>query len=87
MERTKAYYDLISADYSELTDDERKRKLFCEALPESVVAALTVRAEKIRDEVLRLEKERDEIIDFLNGFCWMDFCPPFEYIDKDGDAE
>ena len=84
---SKDYYDLVSTDYKELTDEERRRKLFCESLPESVVAALAVRAEKIRDEVMRLEKERDEIIDFLNGYCWRDFCPPFEYNTEDGDAE
>lgn len=84
---SKDYYDLVSTDYIDLSDEERMRKLFCEALPDSVVAALAVRAEKIRDEVMRLEKERDEIIDFLNGYCWQDFCPPFEYNTKDGDAE
>lgn len=84
---SKDYYDLVSTDYKDLTDEERKRKLFCESLPDSVVAALAVRAEKIRDEVIRLEKERDEIIDFLNGYDWRDFCPPFEYPAEDGDAE
>lgn len=84
---SKDYYDLVSTDYKELTDEERRRKLFCESLPESVVATLAVRAEKIRDEVMRLEKERDEIIDFLNGHDWQNFCPPFEYPTKDGDAE
>ena len=84
---SKDYYDLISTDYIDLSDEERNRKLFCEALPDSVVAALAVRAEKIRDEVMRLEKERDEIIDFLNGHDWQDFYPPFEYPTKDGDAE
>lgn len=83
---SKDYYDLVSTDYRDLSDEERKRKLFCEALPDSVVAALAVRAEKIRDEVMRLEKERDEIIDFLNGYCWREFTP-FEYPTKDGDAE
>lgn len=84
---SKDYYDLVSTDYIDLSDEERMRKLFCEALPDSVVAALAVRAEKIRDEVMRLEKERDEIIDFLNGYGWRDFCPPFEYPAKDGDDE
>lgn len=84
---SKGYYDLISTDYDKLTDEERKRKLFCEALPDSVVAALVVRSEKILEEVKRLEKERDEIIDFLNGHDWQDFCPPFDYPVKEGDAE
>lgn len=85
---TKTYYDLIAADYADLTDEERKRKLFCEAIPESVASTLAVRAERIRDEVMRLEKERDEIIEFLYGYKWMDFCPPFESDStKDGDDD
>lgn len=85
---SKDYYDLISTDYAALSDEDRKRKLFCEALPESVVAVLAVRAEKIKDEVMRLEKERDEIMDFLNGYDWSDFFRPFEsYKTKDGDDE
>ena len=86
-ERIKTYYDLIASDYSELTEEDVNRKRFVEALPESVVTALAVRAAKIRDEVMRLEAERDTILDFLNGCCWQKFCPPFEYPTKDGDTD
>lgn len=69
----KSYYNLLATDNSELTTEELARKRFCEALPESVVTALTIKAEELRKEVLRLEKQRDEIIDFLNGFNYVDF--------------
>ena len=86
MRPLKPYSELILADESELTDEEVHRKQFCESLPDTVVTALVLRAEALRKEVMRIEQERDEIIDFLNGYCWRDFSP-FEYPKKDGDAE
>lgn len=86
MNPIKPYSELILADDSELTDEERHRRQFCEALPDSVVAALALRSERIREEVMRLEKERDEIIDFLNGYNWQDFLPRFGD-KKDGESE
>lgn len=69
----KSYYNLLATDNSELTTEELARKRFCEAIPASVVTALTIKAEELRKEVMRLEKQRDEIIDFLNGFNYADF--------------
>ncbi len=79
---SKSYYNLLATDNSELTTEELARKRFCEALPDSVVTALTIKAEELRKEVMRLEKQRDEIIDFLNGFNCGDF---FDV--KEGDAD
>ena len=42
----KSYYNLLASDNSELTTEELARKRFCEALPDSVVTALTMKAEE-----------------------------------------
>ena len=93
----KPYSELIWADDSQLTDEEINRKRFCESIPDSVVSALAVRADNIANEVKRLEKERDEIIDFVNGCYWHYFLNNYDWQDlprpfvgnttKDGDAE
>ena len=79
----KSYYNLLATDDCELTAEERARKRFCEALPASVVTALVFKAEELRKEVMRIEKQRDEIIDFLNGFNYGDFIAGKE----EGDAD
>lgn len=81
---SKSYYNLIATDDCDLTREEILRKRFCEALPKSVVTALLLKAGEISKEVVRLEKQRDEILDFLNGYNYADFMIEDE---KDGEAE
>lgn len=70
---SKNYHNLLTADDFNLTEEERERKRFCEALPKSVVSSLLIKAGELAKEVERIEKERDEILDFLNGYNYADF--------------
>ncbi len=87
----KTYYQLINADYGELTEDEKSRKRFVESIPPSVVSALTMKAEQIRAQVMSLEADRDAILDFLSGYWWegwQDYIHnPSHALEKDGDDE
>lgn len=82
---SKSYYNLIATDDCELTGEEICRKRFCQALPQSVVTTLLLKVGELSKEVMRLEQQRDEIIDFLNGCRYADFLQHQED-QKDGDT-
>lgn len=82
---SKSYYNLLTADDGDLTAEELGRKRFCEALPKPVVTSLLLKAGELSKEVVRLERERDEILDFLNGYNYADFLQTADQ--KDGDAD
>lgn len=68
----KRFYNLLATDDADLTETERLRKRWCEMLPASVVAVLTARICEKKAEVQRIEKEIDELSDYLDGFYYLD---------------
>lgn len=68
----KRFYNLLATDDADLTETERLRKRWCEKLPASVVAVLTARICEKQAEVQRLEKEIDELSDYLDGFYYLE---------------
>lgn len=69
---TKRFYNLLATDDDDLTDDELLRKRWCEQLPTSVVSVLTARICEKQAEVMRIEKEIDELSDYLDGYFYLD---------------
>ena len=70
MEFVKAHrnYRELLADRDNIKDHDEMIRLYrIEAIPEAVRVILENRAADLREEIMRLEKERDQIINFLNG--------------------
>lgn len=67
MKPYRSWTDLIVAEESTLDCDETIRLRRINEIPVPVRAALLRRVDDITDEVMELERERDAIIDFLNG--------------------
>lgn len=62
-----AYDVLLSSRAESLTDDEKARLRRIKAIPRPVFDAALARVEDLRGQVIALEAEMDEIIDYLNG--------------------
>lgn len=73
----KDYHQLKETPPEQMTPDEAERFLRADTIPESVRSALEVKAASLMTEVMRIEKKRDEILDYLNGF-WNTDGRPFD---------
>lgn len=67
MKPYRSWMDLLSAEESTLDCDETTRLRRINETPVPVRAALLRRVDDITDAVMELERERDSILDFLNG--------------------
>lgn len=67
MSEYKDYRKLLEADDASLDCDEMIRLRRVMEIPQIVRDALEERIAEIADTVKRLERERDAIVDFLNG--------------------
>ena len=68
----KGYHELMSANPENLDESELVRRRFFETIPVSVVAALSAIVAQKQKEVVNLEREIDEILDFLSGFTYLE---------------
>lgn len=57
----------LEKEPEDMTDDEKERLVRIREIPSIVKMILQSEAERIREEVIGLEKRRDAIIDYLNG--------------------
>ena len=64
----KSYREIMFTPDDKRTEDEKIRFARASMIPKGVRYVLEERASILLDRVRDLEKERDEIIDFLNGF-------------------
>lgn len=60
--------ELKTLDWSELTPEERVRLLNVRNIPDVVMQALHDRRKELRNAVINLEAEMDQISDFVEGF-------------------
>lgn len=73
MKRMLRYKDLIETPLEDLeTDEDRLRKKWCEALPKSVVASITASVNEKQKEIIRLSREVDELLDFVEGWFYVE---------------
>lgn len=63
----KTYYELLTMDRNVLTEDDRRQLERAERIPPSARTVCEARISKITAEIVKLEEERDELADFLNG--------------------
>lgn len=61
------YYELLKKDKCKLTYDEREQLKRCQNIPSSVRQTMEAKMTELGQEVIKLEKDYDEIFDFLNG--------------------
>lgn len=62
----RPYYELLK-EPPDMTDEEKARLEKIKRIDPDVMRLMEKRAEQIREQVMSLEKERDAIMDFLNG--------------------
>ena len=63
----RTYYELLTMNKDMLTYDEKKQLERAERIPPSARTACESRLTRITAEIVKLEEERDELADFLNG--------------------
>ena len=63
----RTYHQLLTLDEYELSSYEKERLANIRKIPDKVRETLEIRAEELRKNIIDLEAERDNIIDFLNG--------------------
>lgn len=63
----KTYYDLLTKPAMELTYDEKRQLERADKIPPSARSICEARVTKITAEIVKLEEERDELVDWLNG--------------------
>ena len=68
MDMIKSYAEIKYTPEDKRTEDEKIRFLRGSMIPDIVRKILEEKAEDLRGKIMELEKERDTIIDFLNGF-------------------
>lgn len=62
----RAFYEL-QEEPDDMTDEEKSRLERIKKIDPAVRRLMEKRAEAIRNQVIALEKERDAIMDYLNG--------------------
>lgn len=62
------YYDLLRKPALELTYDEKIQLERAEKIPPSARKLAEARVTELCREIMKLEKEQDELRDWLNGF-------------------
>ena len=62
------YYDLLTKPVLELTDAERAQLERAEKIPPAVRTICEARFTALTAEIVKLEEERNEIRDFLDGY-------------------
>lgn len=60
--------ELKNLDWTDLTPEERVRLLNVRNIPDVVMQALQGRYKELREAVVNLEAEMDQISDFVEGF-------------------
>lgn len=60
--------ELKNLDWTDLTSEERNRLSNVRNIPDAVMQALQGRYKELRDAVVNLEAEMDQISDFVEGF-------------------
>ena len=73
----KTYYELLKIPPRDLTDEERKQLNRCNAIPPSVRKIIEARRSQLQEKILseeqplaeliKTEREMDELWDYLNG--------------------
>lgn len=60
--------ELKNLDWTDLTSEERNRLSNVRNIPDAVMQALQGRYKELREAVVNLEAEMDQISDFVEGF-------------------
>lgn len=60
--------ELENLDWTDLTSEERNRLSNVRNIPDAVMQALQGRYKELREAVVNLEAEMDQISDFVEGF-------------------
>ena len=63
----KTYYDLLTKPVQDLTYDEKVQLQRAEKIPPAARRICEVRVNELISEIIKLEKEKDELSDWLNG--------------------
>ena len=64
----KTYFELLKKPALELTYDEKMQLERAEKIPPAARRLAEARVTELKAEVMKLEKEIDELSDWLNGF-------------------
>ena len=70
MKPYKTYYEMLKTDRNELDVIERDRFEKARAIPPSVRRVAEARVTELTNQILELEKETDELKDFLDGYTY-----------------
>ena len=60
--------ELLAAEYSKLSEEDKARYIRCRAIPDIVVKLCGEEYGRLRVEVMERESQMDTICDFLNGY-------------------